>query len=489
MRAIICILCLASLTAFSQLPDTLWTRHFGSNMDEYCSALLPAEDGSTVIAGCVSDWPSVPDDVLILKVSDTGELIWEHSYGGEGYDGCTDAVKLGDGGFALAGSSSSFSNGAGDFWLLRTDENGDSLWSKHYGGLLNEWCYALSATTDGGFVLAGIDEAYRILVIRTNSAGDSLWSYVREDSVEWIVEDVIETPDEGFLVFGSEYGAIEDAVGPFFGLIKLNAQGTFEWHRRYVFWPIGGGLPFAAAEAMTRTQDGGFILAGRQLFYNHGELMLWDESLLVKIDDAGELEWYTLCGIAQNDQANAVLQTPDGGYFTAGQRNQHNFPSDIFLTRTNTEGDTLWTKIIGGDSAESATSLVWTADSLLLVGGHSRAFGQGDYDIWIIKLDTTSLDAREYPAIEIPNEFRLVGIYPNPFNPTTTIEFDLPVTTEVSFQVYDVQGRLVRELLNENVTAGSHKVEFNGEGYPSGLYFARMQTGAQTMTRKMLLIK
>ncbi|MBU0690412.1 T9SS type A sorting domain-containing protein [bacterium] len=79
--------------------------------------------------------------------------------------------------------------------------------------------------------------------------------------------------------------------------------------------------------------------------------------------------------------------------------------------------------------------------------------------------------------------------YPNPFNPAATIKFELPVTAEVKLAVYNIQGQQVEELVNQRVNAGRHAVSFDGSNYPSGLYLARLQSGSQTKTRKLMLIK
>ncbi|MBK6765851.1 MAG: T9SS type A sorting domain-containing protein [bacterium] len=89
----------------------------------------------------------------------------------------------------------------------------------------------------------------------------------------------------------------------------------------------------------------------------------------------------------------------------------------------------------------------------------------------------------------IAREFALAQNYPNPFNPSTTIEFSLPTDASAELAVYNLAGQEVARLLSGNMTAGSHRVTWNGVGQASGMYFYRLQAGTNVLTRKMLLMK
>jgi len=88
-----------------------------------------------------------------------------------------------------------------------------------------------------------------------------------------------------------------------------------------------------------------------------------------------------------------------------------------------------------------------------------------------------------------PNRFQLLGAYPNPFNPTTTIRYGLPIRTHVSLAVYNTLGQRVAELVNGEVEAGYHDVNFDASNLPSGVYFYRLQAGSYVETKKLLLIR
>lgn len=116
-----------------------------------------------------------------------------------------------------------------------------------------------------------------------------------------------------------------------------------------------------------------------------------------------------------------------------------------------------------------------------------------------ITITNTSLQNINYTIInpigiepvssEIPKTFSLSQNYPNPFNPNTTIKFDLPVSGLIKLSVYDILGREIETLINEDLKAGTYLVNWNASNYPSGIYFYRIETRDFTETKKMILIK
>lgn len=97
--------------------------------------------------------------------------------------------------------------------------------------------------------------------------------------------------------------------------------------------------------------------------------------------------------------------------------------------------------------------------------------------------------SNESPSINIPRSFRLEQNYPNPFNPTTTISFKLPQSGEVKLEIFDIRGQLVGTLVNSNMEAGEHEVEFNAQGLASGVYLYKLNSSSGSLSRKMTLIK
>ncbi|MBL0062377.1 MAG: T9SS type A sorting domain-containing protein [bacterium] len=91
--------------------------------------------------------------------------------------------------------------------------------------------------------------------------------------------------------------------------------------------------------------------------------------------------------------------------------------------------------------------------------------------------------------VPLPNRIEFHAAYPNPFNPSTSLSFSLPQTSEVSLKLFDITGRNVATLANGRYTAGSHSINWSADAFATGTYFARMQTGGYSHTQKLHLIK
>ncbi len=114
----------------------------------------------------------------------------------------------------------------------------------------------------------------------------------------------------------------------------------------------------------------------------------------------------------------------------------------------------------------------------------------GKQDIWMAKTVFAPILGAVTEPPQNPGNYSLEQNYPNPFNPSTIISYSVPSTSLVTIKVYDVLGREVLTLVNENKSAGNYSVQFNASSkFPSGVYFYRMQAGSFVQTKKLILMK
>jgi hypothetical protein len=130
----------------------LWEKTYDRGGDEWANSLIQTSDGGFVLAGSTS---SNGGDLWIVKTDSSGNMEWDKTYGGSLPDSGKSVVQARAGGYAVAGSTSSYGSGEEDAWLIRTDSNGNVLWNVTFGGIDNERANSLIQTSDGGFVLAG----------------------------------------------------------------------------------------------------------------------------------------------------------------------------------------------------------------------------------------------------------------------------------------------------------------------------------------------
>ena len=110
-------------------------------------------------------------------------------------------------------------------------------------------------------------------------------------------------------------------------------------------------------------------------------------------------------------------------------------------------------------------------------------------DGWIAEITATTVSQIDDTPSAVLHEFKLYGNYPNPFNPITTIPFNLAKNGHVSVEIYDMTGRCVSTVVNEPMAAGYHEVKFNAQHLSSGLYLYRLQAGNYTQVKKMVVLK
>ena len=272
-------------------------------------------------------------------------------------------------------------------------------------------------------------------------------------------------------------------------LIKTDADGQFVWGQSFT------GFGSAAGYAVKQTAEGGYIITGYTTSYGAGSA----DVLLIKTDDQGDILWTRAFGGSEWDEGRSIQQTNDGGYIIAGYTTSTpdffgNTHTDAYLIKTNEEGDTLWTQTFGGNSDDEANSVRQTSDGGYIITGYTGSFGAAGKNVWLIRLAPDSPIAVEPEGKQTPHDFALYSAYPNPFNPSTTIAYDLPQAGPVALVVYDLRGREVTRLAEGRHEAGYHQVTWAGRDaagreVPTGIYIARLNTPGYTKSIKMLLLK
>jgi hypothetical protein len=330
-------------------------------------------DGGYIIAGSTSTNSSGVGNVYLIKTNSNGDTLWTKSYGGwdEDYGICVQQTT--DGGFVITGGSESFGAGSRDVYLIKTAANGDTLWTKTYGGWNSDDGYSIRQTTDGGYVIVGLTSSFggitNVYLIKTDANGNPLWSKAYGGNSNEEGNSVQQTNDGGFIIAGSTESF---GVGNYdVYLIKTNSNGDTLWTKTY------GGIYDDHGYSVQQTTDNGYIVVGVTESFGGGSQDIY----LVKTNNLGDVIWTKTYGDTLVDWGDNVQQTTDGGYIIVGSCSYN-----VYLIKTNANGGTLWTKIFGGVSnLDYGYSVQQTTDGGYIIAGSTDSFGIGN--IYLIKTD------------------------------------------------------------------------------------------------------
>ena len=314
-----------------------WSHEYGGSQFDEARHILQTSDGGYIISGTTESYGFGGSDIWLIKIDPTGLIEWNTYFGGTNTDQGGQVQQTTDGGYILIGNSDFSGNGDQDIWLIRTNSQGDSLWTKSFGGTDLELGVDIQVLEDGGFILLGSTESFGnggsdVWLIKTDSEGDTVWTKTFGDNSSDYGKSILKTSDGGYIIRGvtESFGYGNTALV----LIKIDSTGNKIWDNAF------GGSNGEGGNALRETNDGGHVLICHSYVHGNSAYDIW----LIKIDGNGSVDWTKTFGGINHDHGFSVLQAIDGGYILAGST--HNFghgdikSSDVWLIKTDHQGNT-----------------------------------------------------------------------------------------------------------------------------------------------------
>lgn len=408
----------------------------GINIDQAFSVKSTSVDSGLVIAGYTNSFGYGGYDMYVIKTNKNCDSVWTKTYGGTNWDLAYSVEPTSDGGYIIAGGTFSYGNGGEDMYLVKTDANGDTIWTKTYGGVFDEEAKSVKQTSDGGYILTGSSKSFGdlngdILTIKTNSFGDTLWTYKYQGSLDDNSYDIIEdNTGAGYIISGETKSA---ALG-FQGLIiRLNLLGV-----QISASSIYGSTANDGISAITQTADGRFATIGYTYSYGAGAS---DFSFYIE-NPIGSFVGSVTFGGSNVDKGYCIKNTFDGGFIICGTALSFSTFERIYLIKTDSLG------VASGSVISVATEVensIGTSDSNFL-------------------------------------------IYPNPTNSEIFIQPNSAIKSEFIITIYDVLGKKIYS--QKNATHSStERILISTEHFQTGVYTVNILSENYLSNQKLIIQK
>lgn len=513
---------------------------------------------------------------------------WGHSYGGTKEDALPVVLPLQGRGYLLCGYSTSPADGdlgqpnwdeslmTPDYWIMEVDNNGNKLWERRYGGTADDALCDAIETHDHGYILAGWtysgqngDKADPIRgmadfwIVKTDSVGNMLWNKGFGGTGIDMLLSVGEINGGGYMLMGSSSSPVSgDRTAPSHGsidywVIRIDSLGNKLWDKAF------GASGFDALFFSEVTRDGGCILGGKSSSPANGDKS--EDSFnggvdywAIKIDSLGNKQWDRTFGGTATDDLQYARQTYDNGYILAGTSisdmsgNKSSAKRGYWLVKTDSAGNKLWDKAYGdeyfdgklyGFSLTSDGGFLISGSTKNNVGGDKTEFNLGDYQGWIVKID--SLGNREWDKTILSNGYNFtwacieaengcfivevgfskggggyinqsnwdttesssdawlakfcmepvgvkevanfvnVNVYPNPFSDDLFISVQKNGLETATFSILGTNGQLVYQSNETNLADSYTKILDMGK-LPAGLYYIIVEVNGYKATKQIV---
>jgi hypothetical protein len=309
--------------------------------------------------------------LLIFHFKISAQPTFQHSYGDHRHERCQSAIETHDGGFLLNGATNSYGAGAVDGLMIKTDAQGNIVWSKTCGASYNDVPTYVLETFDHNFVYVGTTDSSGlndVLLYKTDSTGNFMWCKSYGGSAADNVVKVLELPDHGYAFTGTTESFGAGLADMFF--IRTDMNGDTLFTRIY------GTADGESAKSVAITNDGGYIICGKSSAMIAGELVI--QSILTRVNSAGNILWTKLYGDTLFQEAQSVAETADHGFIVCGSRDfTSNGNYDILLFKTDSMGVLQWSKTYGGDHGEGSYAIHLLADGSYVLSGYTNSMGYG----------------------------------------------------------------------------------------------------------------
>jgi hypothetical protein len=460
------ILC-ASLLANAQIT---FEKTYGGEFDDSGYSVLQTDDNGFIITGTIENYET-DGDVCLIKTDENGNLLWSKTYGGVSYERGVSVHQTIDGGYFIVGRTGGEGPIGSGNYMIKTNEFGDTVWTKTYGEyyIPKMSCQSI----DNGFVLIGTHTASvgydAVFLMKLNEDGDSIWTRIYDNSqCSQYGVHVQQTNDNGFIITGTtncgEFG-LDDIL-----VIRTNENGDALWTKNY------GGTGNDGGTSIYQSLDDGYIISG----YIRSNSAIYSDVYLIKTNENGDTLWTKTFGGSDNEFAYSMSLNNDHSYTITGKIESGFMEEDVYLLRTDENGSILWTKTFGDAQYDGGFSVKQTNDNGFIITGYTGSLMSGD--VYLIKTDA---DGNVVGTNENLFQESNSIVFPNPGNGLFNIDlrnFDKEIT---GFEIYNVENQMIFSRNFNKVLDESIQVDLSTR--EKGIYLLKIQTKEGMEVKKLVV--
>ena len=479
-----------------ELGNLEWEKSFGGSDFEEANSVQQTTDGGFIIAGWAGSTDGDVTgnhghyDYWIVRLDVNGNLLWQKCLGGGKYDWANSILQTIDGGFIVAGASESTNgnvtgnHGDYDYWILKLTEDGHVMWKKSFGGSLYDWASSIRQTSDGGFVIAGISSSndgdisgnhgcWDYEIIKLDQSGNLIWQKSLGGTNCDYAFSIAPTNDEGFIIAGESYsidGDLSQSHGHGdYWIVRLDADGNLIWQKPF------GGFFEDVAKSIQQTMDGGFIIAGYSestngdVIGNHGEYDSW----IVKLFP--ESQSGNCAGLKNLSATNITSTSAQLNWTTIGT------PDVLKIGYKKANDLNIYTTVPGTTSSLTISDL---SPSIDYVWGIQAKCGSASSKVKKSTFTTAPLKQGKILLTEVES----MNLYPNPTIGRFTIDVKVEEqsSTVAMIQITNVLDKVVYEEMKSIEYGKLHGEVTLDSKNSGGLYFVKVLSGERSYCKAIV---
>jgi hypothetical protein len=387
-------------SSLGQVAQSTFFKVYPTLYDKTSRDILETADGGYIICGMTNNSNLYDCDLYVMKTDGAGNMQWEKSFGGSKPDYAYSMVQTNDGNYLITGYSQSFGGGDMDVYLVKISPSGSLIWQKTYIGWGNEEAREIIKSADGNYIIVGSTNSnlpsQDAFLMKVDGDGAVIWIKYYGGSGKEFGNSVKQCSDGGYYMLGEtfSYGQGGDAY-----LVRTNAGGDTLWTRHY-----GGALNDEGVWVEV-TNDGAATLAVRDSC--NGKDV---DTRIMQVNANGALLWSKLYAGNLKDTPKTLRRTADGGYLIGAISRSFGWVNpDMWILKTNSSGDTLWSRHYGDADHEHCHHAKPSGDGGILAVGHSRSYSPGQ-KVMFLKLNSSGVVSADEQFVTT----QPLNVFPNP---------------------------------------------------------------------------